>query len=117
MSSFDSSGSALSSLAMMIVNLLQSADRNQLMEVDLYEGISNQSKQEQVSAINELLAKDRMALLQYPSGGLVYKLLSSDQAEKLEGLTKEQRLVYQTCEKAGNKVREHRIEDDNYLFM
>ena len=117
MSSFDSSGSALSSLAMMIVNLLQSADRNQLMEVDLYEGISNKSKEEQVSAINELLTKNRLILLQYPSGGLVYKLQSSDYAEKLEGLTTEQKLVYQTCEKAGNKVRKHRIEDDNHLFM
>ena len=97
-----------------IVSLLQAANNKQLTEVQLYSSL-NLSKAELVTAINELLGLNRLELLQTSSGSLVYKLVSADYAEKFSGLTKEQRLVYQTCEKAGDKVR--KIENIQLVIL
>ena len=114
MSGFSSSGGVrvvMSPLAVEIVNLLQVANNKQFTEVQLYASLTNHSKSELVSAINELLGIHRLELLQTSTGSLVYKLNSTDYAEKFAGLTKEQKLVYQTCEKAGNKVRTSKLSD------
>ena len=50
-----------------------------------------------------MLEQKRLNLFQTPSGGLLYKLVAEETAAKFEGLTQEQMLVYQICEKAGTK--------------
>ena len=100
-----SSFSTVSPLAREVLDHLQVATNEQLSDVQLCSSFTNKSKPELVSAINELLTMHRLELLQTAAGSLVYKLVSADTAEKFAGLTKEQKLVYQTCEKAGNKVR------------
>jgi DNA-directed RNA polymerase III subunit RPC6 len=52
--------------------------------------------------VNELLEQKRLNLFTQ-SGGLLYKLVDEGTAAKFEGLTKEQMLVHQICDKAGTK--------------
>jgi DNA-directed RNA polymerase III subunit RPC6 len=53
--------------------------------------------------VNVLLEQKRLNLFQTASGGLLYKYVAEETALKFEGLTQEQMLVYQICEKAGGK--------------
>lgn len=52
--------------------------------------------------INTLLGQNRLKLFTL-NGSLVYKALNEETAAKFEGLGPEQILVYQVCERAGNK--------------
>ena len=52
--------------------------------------------------VNSLLEAKRLNLFTQGTG-LVYKLVAEDTAVKFEGLTQEQMLVYQICERAGSK--------------
>eukprot|EP01038_Epipyxis_sp_PR26KG_P005909 gene5909-8152_t len=53
-------------------------------------------------AINELLKLNRIQLFTQ-NGGIVYRAMKEETAVKLEGLGSDQMLVYQTCQRAGNK--------------
>jgi len=53
--------------------------------------------------VNVLLEQKRLNLFQTATGGLLYKYVAEETAAKFEGLTQEQMLVYQICEKAGGK--------------
>ena len=52
--------------------------------------------------VNILLESKRLNLFTQ-AGALIYKLVAEETAAKFEGLTQEQMLVYQICEKAGSK--------------
>lgn len=58
--------------------------------------------QELVEILNHLLNLNRLQLLK-KGDVLIYKLIREETAIKFEGLAPEQMLVYQVCEKAGNR--------------
>eukprot|EP00605_Chrysophyceae_sp_TOSAG23-4_P002381 GSChrysophyteH1.ASY1.ANO1.2635.1 assembled CDS len=70
-------------------------------QLEAHFGVSKMSSIAQV--VNVLLEHKRLNLFQTSSGGLIYKLVAEETAAKFEGLTQEQMLVYQICEKAGAK--------------
>ena len=95
------------SLASKMIRVLQSTSNGQLTERELDIQFSDSPKEDHVEAINLLLRTNRLQLLTTGTGGtgsLVYKLVSEDTAVKFDGLNSEQIMVYQICEKAGNKV-------------
>jgi len=53
--------------------------------------------------VNQLLEAKRLNLFMQGSNNLVYRLVAEETAMKFEGLTQEQMLVYQICERAGSK--------------
>lgn len=58
---------------------------------------------ELVPHINDLLRANRLVLYTSADGALIYKAIEETIAAKLEGLGPEQMLVYQICEKVGNR--------------
>jgi DNA-directed RNA polymerase III subunit RPC6 len=57
---------------------------------------------ELVPLLNDLLSMNRLQL--FTQGGvLIYRLVHEETAAKFEGLGPEQLLVYQVCEKSGNR--------------
>ena len=75
------------------------------------EGMSDKSLREHFSFkydelvphINDLLRANRLVLYTQADGALIYKAIEETIAAKLEGLGPEQMLVYQICEKVGNR--------------
>ena len=92
------------SLASKMIRVLQSTSNGQLTERELDIQFSDNPREDHVEAINLLLRTNRLQLFTTGTGSLVYKLVSEDTAVKFDGLNSEQIMVYQICEKAGNKV-------------
>ncbi len=61
------------------------------------------SQEEKIKAINSLLTKNRIALMETNAGGIVYKYQSKDKADKYKELTSNETPIYQLLEEAGNK--------------
>jgi len=53
--------------------------------------------------LNQMLEKRRLTILRAADGSLVYKMVSEEKANKLQGLSREQELIYQEIRKSGNR--------------
>lgn len=86
-----------------MIRVLQTSSTKQLSDEKLRAHFHDRHPDKIVAAINELLKSNRLNLLKNAAGSLVYKLVEADTAAKFEGLTQDQIMVYQQCEKATNK--------------
>ena len=71
----------------------------------LMAGVSEERyKDELVPFINQKVAENQVTLYKDTKGDVVaYELIKTEEAQKFEGLSSEQRLVYDVCERASNK--------------
>jgi DNA-directed RNA polymerase III subunit RPC6 len=93
--------SAIEDLKSQLVELLRQAPSG--LSNDQLENHFGASKMASIAeVVNILLEQKRLNLFTHGSG-LVYKLVAEETAVKFEGLTQEQMLVYQICERAGSK--------------
>ncbi len=100
-SAASSSSNASSNLHSELLSLLSHNDSVGVSDQQLrdhfgvrYEGL--------VIVINDLLRSNRIQLY-YQGNSLIYKAINESIAAKFEGLGPEQILVYQVCERAGNR--------------
>lgn len=92
----------MSCLPDQLLHVLRQSDGEGMTDNSLREYFSSKYD-ELVPHINELLRANRLVLYTSADGTLVYKAIEETIAAKLEGLGPEQMLVYQICEKVGNR--------------
>ena len=73
-----------------------------LSDEDIRKIFGDRYGQDLVQILNHLLSLNRLQLF-HKGDILIYKLIREETAIKVEGLGPEQMLVYQVCEKAGNR--------------
>eukprot|EP00475_Leptophrys_vorax_P031609 TRINITY_DN4791_c0_g1_i1.p1 TRINITY_DN4791_c0_g1~~TRINITY_DN4791_c0_g1_i1.p1 ORF type:complete len:313 (-),score=105.76 TRINITY_DN4791_c0_g1_i1:640-1557(-) len=100
-----SSGSSTTMNAENMMLLMLAENPNGLLDTQMKadKRMATFSVNDVANAINSLIGKNRLELMQSASGILAYKLISEQDAVRLAGLNREQKLVYRVIEKAGNK--------------